>query len=121
MRVHVRAFTYVEIYGGYVNCSDRNCSDRKLRTKPMGLKFSSRDTCFHHLLHAKQFCLPSPINCNYCSFQCYSTSLPFCPCVNLCPEKIKLFGVILEIPSLCQGSSVVLGLGTPITRIASRS
>lgn len=64
---------------------------------------------------------PSPINCNCHSFQCYSTSVPFCPRVNLCLEKIKLVSAILEISSLCQGSSVVLWLGTPITRIASRS
>lgn len=55
MCVHVPAFTYVEIYSVYVNCSDRNLA--KLRTKLRGLKFSPRDTFFYHLLHTKQFYL----------------------------------------------------------------
>lgn len=44
------------IFIGYVICSDRNLA--KLRTKPMSLKLSPRDTCFHHL-HAKQFRFPT--------------------------------------------------------------
>lgn len=121
--MRVCAFTYVEICTGYVNCSDRKLA--KLRTEPMGLEFSPRDTCFHHHLHAKQFHLPTASTLP-CSLQllfilvslCFSTFYPF---FKLCPEKIKLVGVILEISSLCQGSSAILGLGSPITRIASRS
>lgn len=57
MCVCVHAFAYVEIYSGYVDCSDKNLA--KMRTKPMGLEFSPRDTCFHHHLHAEQFYLPT--------------------------------------------------------------
>lgn len=54
---HVCGFTYAEIFNGYVKGSVRNLA--KLRTKPKGLKFSPRDTCFYNLLHAKNFHLPT--------------------------------------------------------------
>lgn len=62
MCMYVHVYTYVEIYSGYVKCSDKNLAE--LRTKLRSLKASPRGTCFHslevhHLLCTKQFYLPS--------------------------------------------------------------